>query len=344
MDEQNRLKHFTPILKQYSLKPYFVEDFGNIQKVYSNKGVFALKKITPFSGIDFIHHVQFLYQKGYNRIVPIYPTIDGRYGILDNHKLYYLMPWLSNEMKENRDGRHKQLFRELARLHTLSAKEIAIDKDEKTEHYENTVLKWQKDEEFINGFIEICEKNWYMSPFELLFCLYFNDINQALRFAKGKLEEWYEKTKEETNVRAVIIHGKVSTEHFLYDDRGYGFFINFENSKLAPPFHDLLPFLSRSLKGYPKQHEACLDWIYTYFKYFPFKEDELSLFLSYFAYPGSLIRVAQNYYLKKTRKKEFKFVQQLQQEYWHMKNIEYIVMKIDESERQKKHAQEGAKE
>ena len=251
MSDSNPVDPLVPILKNYQVQPYFVEDHGNVKKIYSDKGTFALKKIVPTTGTDFIRHVHLLYQKGFNRIVPIYPTMDGRYAVLHEKALYYLMPWMSNEVKEDRQHKHQQLFRELARLHTLSAKDITVNKEERTEHYEKTIQLLDKNQEFLDGFIDQCEKKTYMSPFELVYCLYYNEISQALRFSKTKFEEWYEKTKEEEKARMVITHGKLSSEHFLYDDKGYGYFINFENARYGSPIHDLLPYLSRSFNTQP---------------------------------------------------------------------------------------------
>src|SRR4051812_48360467 len=129
MNDLSRLDALAPILKNYHVEPYFVEDYGIVQKIYSNKGTFALKKIPPTMGTDFIRHVHLLYQKGFNRIVPIYPTMDGRYAVLHENNLYYLMPWMSNDQKEDRKHKNQQLFREIARLHTLSAKEITVNKE-----------------------------------------------------------------------------------------------------------------------------------------------------------------------------------------------------------------------
>lgn len=344
MSSINNLKAISPILAQYSVEPHFVEDVGKIQKIYSNKGEFALKKIPPSQGTDFIRHVQYLYQKGYNRIVPIYPTVDGRYAVLYQNMLYYLMPWLPNAEKEDNPEKHKQLFRELARLHTLSVREIPIKKEERKEHYENTILLWEKDEEFLTGFLEECENKWYMSPFELQFCLYYNEAVQAIKFSKRKLETWYEKTKDQEKARMVTVHGKFSPEHFLYDEKGYGYFMNFESAKQGSPIHDLLPYLSRALKGYPKKSEESIEWAMTYTKYFPLKEDEMHLLMSYFSHPAPFIKAVQAYHKRQPGKKEQKLVQHLLRQYWHLKNTEYVVMRLEEIEVQKKQAQEQAQQ
>lgn len=338
MQERNRLQQVAPILKHYAIEANFVEEYGKVKKIYSNKGVFALKQIKPHHGVDFIRHVHSLYQKGYNRIVPIYPTVDGRYAILNEHELYYLMPWLANEEKENRFERHQQMFRELARLHTLSVREVKISKEEREEHYETMINTWEKEKEFLQGFIESCERKDYMSPYELLFCLYYHDISQAMKYSENKLKEWYEQTKELEKARTVTIHGKISPEHFLYDERGYGYFLNFEEAKEGSPLHDMLPFLSRSLKTLPKRSEDAVDWFYLYLKYFPLKEDEILLFQSYFAHPGQVLRAAERYFKGNKKQGERKLVQNLQRQFWLLKNTEYIIMRIEEIEAQKKQA------
>lgn len=345
MRENLSLKKLAPILKNnYGIDPYFVESSGNIHKIYSNKGGFILKKIDPHQGIDFIKYVQTLYQKGFNRIVPIYPTVDGRYAVLDNQELYYLMPWLPNEEKEERTERQKQLFRELARLHTISVKEIPVKKEERTEHFEKTIQELDREEEFLLDAIETCERKIYMSPFELMFCTYYHDLNQALKFSKRKLEEWYEATKDLEKVRVAVNHGKLSNDHFVYNEKGYGYFINFENAHIGLPSHDVLPFLAKSLRGYPKQAEEIVEYIYMYFKYFPFKDDEMALFLSYFAHPGTVMKTAERFFQEGKNRNERKAVQKLQRDYWQLKNTEYIVMRIDEIERQRKLEEETRKE
>lgn len=329
------------ILKDYGIEPYFVEQMGNIYKIYSNNGVFALKKINPHHGIDFIRYVQSLYQKGYNRIVPIYPTVDGRYAVLYENELYYLMPWLSNEEKGDPIERNHRLFRELARLHSLSAHEIKVGKEERKEHYDKTIEDLEREEEFLEGYLEACERKIYMAPMELMFCTYYHDISQALKFSKKKLTEWYEATKEQEKARVVIIHGKMANDHFVYDDKGYGYFINFEQANIGSPSHDLLPFLAKSLRGFLKRPEEIIESLYTYFKYFPLKEEEMHLFLSYLAHPGPVIKTAERFFREGEKRHERKAVQKLQREYWLLKNVEYVVSRIDEIERHKK--QEAAR-
>ncbi|MBE6183843.1 spore coat protein YsxE [Heyndrickxia ginsengihumi] len=322
------------VIQVYGIHANYVDQYGKTYKIYSDHGIFALKKILPANGMDFIRHVQFLYQRGYNRIIPIYPAPDGRYGVLYKGYLFYLMPWLPNEEKEDRSEKHQKMFRELARLHSLSVKEIAVSTERRQEHYDETIDEWDRQRDFLEEFIERCEQQWYMSPFELLFCTFYKEITQALAFSKRQLEEWLEESKEVEKVRTVVAHGKISIEHFLYDERGRGYFANFEKAKIAAPFHDILPFLARTLHTYPKRFDDCVDWIKTYMSYFPLRAEEKHLFFSYLAHPGPIIKVVEDYMGNQEKRNEIKYVKRLQEKYWLLKNTEYVVMNFVEQNNQ----------
>ncbi|WP_409301982.1 spore coat protein YsxE [Peribacillus sp. SCS-155] len=330
---------FAEPLRHYPLAVNHIEDFGKVKKVYSDSGVYALKTIPPQKGVDFFRNIQQLFQKGYNRIVPIYPATDGRYAVLHNGELSYLMPWLQDDNPGERENRHKQMFRELARIHMISAKEVPVDKENREEHFNLTIQQWKEHREFLDEFMAACERKWYMSPFELNFALHYSEITQALEYAERKLNDWYSKTKDQEKARAVITHGKLSTSHFLYDERGYGYFINFEDSKTAPPHFDLLPFLVKSARTYPTACDDCVDWLYNYLKYFPLKEQEMLLFQSYMAYPGSMVLSVRNYFERKGSRTELEYSTHFQHQYWQLKNVEYMVTKIEEIERRNKEAQ-----
>ncbi|CAM3935743.1 spore coat protein YsxE [Lederbergia lenta] len=324
------------IVKLYGLDADFVQNIGNVYRIYTNKGEFALKRMKVENGLDFLYYMQFLYQRGYNRIVPIFPTADGRFAILEGKYVYYLMPWLENKLKEDHTQKHHDLFRELARFHMLSVREVPVSKEERKEHFDRTQNRWEKEQEAMETYMEVSEKTWYMSPFQLMFCTFFSEISGGQRYALRKLNDWHEASLEETKARSVIVHGKLSTEHFLYNEKGIGYFSNFEKASIASPIHDLLPFLSRMLNTHPKQFNESVEWLEAYFRHFPFKSEEMHLFLSYLAQPGPIYRVIEKYFSTTNEKNEMQFVRDLQRHYWQMKNKEFIVMRLNEIEERKK--------
>jgi spore coat protein YsxE len=337
---EKNLSIIQKIASYYGIRVHYMEQFGKVTKLYSDVGNFALKKIHAQNGIDFVQNMKMIYQQGYNRIVPIYPTLDGRYSVLEGNALFYLTPWLSNEGQENGLKKHQQFFRELARLHTISVKEIEIEKEERKEHYEETTSQWEQDQAFLDEFLEECEKEWYMSPFQLLFCTYYHEIKLALQFAQKKFDEWFEDSKELAKARTVMIHGKTSIDHFIYDEQGYGYFTNLERARRSSPIHDLLPFIAKSLNTYPKQADELLEGMQLYLRYFPFNADEMLLFTSYLAYPVVITQTVKKYFYQLPKRNELKDSKALQRNYWQLKNTEYMIMRLTEYERTKNNAQD----
>ena len=138
--------------------------------------------------------------------------VDMRFYMNNEPLLFNAMAF--QQKKRGSYERNQQLFRELARLHSLSVHEIKVNKEERKEHYEKTIENLEREEEFLEGYLEACERKIYMSPIELMFCSYYHDMSQALKYSKKRLTEWYEATKEQEKARVVIIHGKIANEHF----------------------------------------------------------------------------------------------------------------------------------
>jgi spore coat protein YsxE len=222
------------------------------------------------------------------------------------------------------------MLREAARLHALSAKEIDVSKEEREEHYERMYNRWEQQEEQLEQFLQLAEAEIYMSPFQLLFCLYYYEISQSFIYAKERLKTWKEETKEDKKTRTVRIHGNLATDHFIMDEKGAGYFINLEQSRQATPLHDLIPYFTHSLKTFPKNTDADLNNLLYYMQFFPLKKGEKLLLQSYFAYPGAIFQTIFSYFTEPGTFSEQRFTEKLQRQYWQMKNVEYMITKLPE--------------
>jgi len=331
---------YGPVLKQYNLKLDYLEDYGRVKRVYTDLGTFALKALPAKSDSQFINRMEELYKNGFTRIVPIYKTVDGRHFAQGNQELYYLMPWLKNEPSSERDERHYQLFRELARLHSVTVYQQKYNEEDVTAHYKALCDEWDNRNKQLESYIEQCERQWYMSPFELQFAMYFNEMMQACRFARSRLDEWYEKISEDKKYRTVLTHGKVSIKHFLFDEKEHGYFSSFERAKVATPINDLVTFYHRSLRTYPVECKDCYEWLEVYREHFPLEDHELQLLLSYLTYPQAMFRCVNDYQYNSQGKSELTHTKQLTKAYWLNKNIEYFASQIMYGEQVKKEQQQ----
>ncbi|MCA0925333.1 spore coat protein YsxE [Bacillus sp. FSL R5-0820] len=321
------------VLYEYGLEAEYIEPVSPaVVRVYTKQGVFALKRVKPHRQMQFTEQMLELESKGYRSFVPIYRTKSGSFfsNQRESQYTYYLMPWLTNEKREEQDDKHEYLFQEIARLHKRTEVMMDITEQEIEAHYTQMKSKWETEKDMYERFIERAEQTWYMSPFELAAAMYFSEAMSASEFALERLEDWHEEMKDQETTRIVLNHGQLSIHHFLYNDVGTGHFTNFERSKKAAPIYDLLTFYYRTFKTYPTPCPECTSLFYTYQKGNKLREEEIHLFLSYLAYPQGLFDTVKAY--EAGGQDEMESCQELLRAYWQMKNSEPIVMKIHEIE------------
>lgn len=332
-----------PVISQYDLTGEYAESISDkLTKIYASSGAsYALKRVTANRNGNFIETLHTAHQKGFSGYVPIFRNKHRQFFTSDGENWYYIMPWLHNEPEEERDERHKNMFRELAVLHQKTANEEKLNQDALKVHYETLSKQWDDNKAIYEKYVEECEKRWYLSPFELQAVTYYFETARATDFARKKLDEWYEMMKEKEDTRQVIIHGRASIHHFLYDEQGTGFLTNFEQSRYSSPIDDLLLFYHRTFHTYPFADDDCVDWLYTYQQHFPFREEEMLLFTCYLAYPDFIYRNLKKHMNQGNRSvPQLKQNQDLIKSYWTFKNIEYFVMKVTQIEDNKKIAAE----
>ncbi|WP_159439946.1 spore coat protein YsxE [Bacillus sinesaloumensis] len=325
-----------PILKKYNLQPISFEQLGKVTKVVTNKGIFALKSISSKINPSFPTYLQQLFQQGFSRAVPIFPTIEGKYLVFYNQKFHYLMPWLKSDPPEHRGDYYHTFIKEVARIHLTTVRKQPINEKEITAHYEEVIKRWEERSQFLENFVDKAEQKWYMSPFELQFCTYFYETSLASSFARRQMDKWYELIVEKKDYRTALTLNNLSHTHFLFDENGRGYLSNFEKAGFGNPTNDLVSIYYHNLKTYPTLCTDCLEWFETYHGRFPLREEEFHLFLSYLSFPEPIYRCVRNYIEHKEKRTEREHVQRLQRAYWLTKNIEFVAVKLLEAEEKRK--------
>ncbi len=330
---------YQPLLNEYGIYAEYIEDLGVIKKIHSSQGILALKKTKltyPNLG-EFENKIKFLQYKSNGFGVPIYRTSSGAIFVFDQgNAAYYLMPWLQENEDLDRNDHAFQLFKTLGELHSNTTVNEKVTSEHINYYFENEKGKWDERKGILDDFVEWSENQHYMSPFELYFCTFYQEMIRVIDFAMRKLNDWKDVIKEKETYRNVFTHGKPSFNHYLYNIEGKGLFINFEKANHFPPIYDLLFFFNRSFKTYPTKTDDRFQWFQTYREHFNLNEEEISLFIAQLAYPENMYQVVNTYLKNKQSKSEMNHVQLLQRSYWQMKNIEGFLSSIIMYEEMKK--------
>jgi spore coat protein YsxE len=339
-------ERYNGILQMYRLKPDYFEDHGNVIKVYTNQGAYALKKLNynRMMRSSFMQNIQILTEKGFTHYAPIYHAQDGRHILYDEENSYYLMPWLeqTEQSAEDNDRYHK-MFSTLALMHQKTQREEKIDEDMVKHHYEVITNRWEEERNGLEQFLTRCESRWYMSPFELQYVSHHHHVMRAHEFATKKMEEWYEAMKEKEKTRVSLIHGNLSSNHFLFDHQRNGYFISLENSSFSSPITDLVTFYTRTFQTYPVARNDRYEWFQEYQKTFPLQKEEKMLMLGYMAYPQKFINQVIRYVNSESsrdERNELSYAKQLQHSHWLIRNTEYFITQLQSAEYQTEQSQQ----
>ncbi len=327
------LQKYIPILRLYDLVPKYAEEYGKVTKIYTDQGTFALKRLenNQREQTGLLRNMHLLNESGFRGTMPLYYTRDGRFFVYEQEQGYYLMPWFEQTDAASDENNHfYTMFSVLGNLHKATKKEKDLSSDEIQRQYEQISGQWENEKEMLDGFIDKCERKWYMSPFELYFCSYYHQTIRSHEFAVKMLEEWHQVVKEKGKIRTALIHGNLSAQHFLVDKQNNGFFISLEKAREEIPTYDLVQFYYRALNTYPAARTERFEWLMEYEKVFPLQKEEKKLMISYLAYPQHMIGLVKKYIHVKGNRNELKQTGKLQKINWLMNNLEHLVSKIQQ--------------
>lgn len=331
LDDPVRLRR---VLEAYKIVPRYVEPYGKVLKIYTPFGNYALKKYETGSRnpIEMIETVASLFQRGFQNVAPIFRGVQGEYLVEDGQEFYYMMPWYEEGQALSQRHRYEQMFKQLSILHNKTVDTQEVGEEEITAYAEGFRAQLNFVKENLTEELLRCESKGYMSPSELFFCTTYFKSKQAIEFSEARLAEWEDWAKEVKESRTVINHGDLSLAHYVVDQTGRGYFINFEKSKLASPVNDLIQVSHELLQGLPLHNETKWNWLQNYFQNFEWSKGERSLYMVHLSNPMDWLdfRMAS----MRENQSELKKVGKLQQIYWKMINTEYMVSKLLELEHQ----------
>ncbi|MGL4820673.1 MAG: phosphotransferase, partial [Bacilli bacterium] len=316
----------------------YIGQYGSVFKVYTLYGTFALKTMqwTERGERQFVEHTLTLVRRGYNSVIPIFQTFDGRHYVIHDGHLFYLMPWLErNELAYEYEDTYTLMLRTLGELHAHTSEPFNVTVSMLEDYYANTMERWDRDKLTMERFLHQSEKAWYPSPFQMLFLSSYSRINQAHEYAEQMLDKWFLESESTGEGRTVLNHGNPRAAHFLMDGTGAPYWISFEHARRSTPVYDLVKFFRHSLYTYPVDATDRYDWLVAYEGKYPLLPAEQQLLMSQLAYPGPVYKLLDDYSFARRNFQEVNIVGQLQEAIWAAYNVEGLIRRMNEAEHER---------
>lgn len=207
-------------------------------KVYKVKGLdeseYCLKYVDYLSNNSLIEKINTL-KLSDSFVMPIKTCIRSPQGQKDN-KLFYLSPWIEDDLIESKDLKVKYYLLQIGQMHAKSSYTLNVS----ISYFNEITMKLEEDiEECYQKYenvMYIIERKEYKSPFEWYFTYHFKDIIASLDKSRHHLTKLKELVKEKATLRQVITHQNFSYDHvFLSKDK----IIGNDKMKMASPVYDL---------------------------------------------------------------------------------------------------------
>lgn len=274
------------LIKEY--KPYRYTIKGKASLLESTLGKIVIKK----SDKDIFSLFNYLESRGFNNMPSLikFKNDEYAYDFLQDTQGY-------NEQKL------LDLEKIISSLHNKTVYFKEASKDKYKEIRENILSNIAYlDNSFNTLFIKLLYKE-YHSPSEQLFLLNYYKINEALKFSKNQIDEWYEIVMDLDKQRVATVHNNLYLDHYIRSEKDA--LISWENYTIDTPILDFYHLFQNEYLNFDFR-----DFLDNYLKHFELLEHEKLLLFSLISLPQYTIEIKDDYlsYVKLKEKIDYVFI------------------------------------
>lgn len=283
------------VLDIYGVYPMTIDKITDrVYRVNDGRFEYALKQSSMRK--ETIANWEKTYQQAFEQnlsmILPVYITKNGElYAELED-SIYYLTPWIDAE-KMKRDKQNIEiLFRNLGMVHAKTKKEQMIAADAFIRNFDTYRLFCEDTAANLLSTVEQFEKSRYMSPFELLVCTQYRDLEYALKEIYKRLERLTNQEDEKISWNYSLCHGHLNFSHMLFSNQPY--LLNLEKAKIDSAVMDLAALFKSEIRYYDSPSEALIEQFSSYTGENELTDNELQLLAVHLLDPAEYSSIIQD--------------------------------------------------
>lgn len=286
----------TEILRAYGIEAFTVTKISpRLWKISSGNYNFALKQARLDE--DSIAKWQELYQLKAVRdipvISPVYLTVDGEIYYYQEG-IYYLSPWIENEIRDSSTDQQQALFSTVGRLHGTTKQAYPIQIDTIKQLIEAEKNKLEDMRALLFEYIAYFERIRYMPPFGLEVCTQYRDIDNVFK----QLSKWYDNYLTDISDEPIsyqsICHGYLSATHHIFTP-DQAFLINWEHAHFGDSMLDLQNYLQRTCFQHDINVQKVIEDFTHYESQNPLKNSQRSLLAIHLLQPHAYLQVIEDF-------------------------------------------------
>jgi spore coat protein YsxE len=249
-------------------------------------------------------------EKNLFEIAPVYLTREGKLYLEMDESFYYLTPWIETPSTGNLKNYMENTMQNLGRLHVTTMKSHRISKDSLNDNFLTYQAFCKQIPLELKRIVHQFESNRYMSPFELLVCTQYRDVEYALKMNNDKIEQFLELSDEDLTWNHCLCHGNLTPDHTVGR-----YIINWETVRYDHPAVDLANYFNHLTGNYDQPLELITDAFKIYKNKNDFNRMELKLLSIYLLHPSIYITTIQKYVNNTSQKSMALQIKDIQQQF-----------------------------
>ncbi|HLS10164.1 hypothetical protein [Lentibacillus sp.] len=283
------------IIGAYGIYPYHIEQQSDcLYKVSDGRHAYALKrsKLTEDAVLRWEQVYHQAYASHLVNVLPVYLTETGELYVRMDDSYYYLTPWITD-----RNPGHERCisdaYEAIGRVHAKTKQSISMDTAAVMQKFNDYQQHCVERHEALLTYVELFERNRFMSPFELQVCTHYHVLVNVLAELDDHVEQLKVMLEHERKWHYSLLHGNLNLSHFLHQNNTY--IINWERAAYDNAVVDLSIFLKRQVQYHDQQTSQLAELFPAYQEQNPLTEMEQHLLTVYLLDPSDYITLIDDY-------------------------------------------------
>ncbi|MBY7143245.1 hypothetical protein KFZ56_09275 [Virgibacillus sp. NKC19-3] len=280
------------VLNSYAIYPLAIEEVTErLFRVSDGQREYALKKSLlskeSLANFENVYHTAF--SQHIATILPVYLTKSGNLYTEMNQTIFYLTPWI--EYSNTKQSQLiENLYKNIGAVHAKTKQTQLISTERLIREFTTYKAFCEHAANELITFVQQFEKSRFMSPFELLVCTHYRDLEFTLKEIIKRIQHLIDEQEEEISWNFSLCHGNVRISHTLG-----AHMINWENAYYDNAVMDLAAFFKQEVSHYDQPRDALMEQFSTYNHENELNQHELNLLIIHLLNPTNYLKIVQQY-------------------------------------------------
>lgn len=303
------------VLQAYAIHPLRIDKITNqLFRVDDGKRAYALKRstLTEKTLVNWKMVYQYAHSHNLTAILPVYLTSEGNLYAKMGQSIYYLSPWVTTIQSRNDQQIVEQIYHTMGNIHGKTKQSHLLQKEQFKQQFLTYQTFCSDTKDRLLEYVKLFERSRYMSPFELLVCTQYRDLEQALNTADKRMEQFLKEDEEGEQItwNNSLCHGHLTRMHALNPH-----IINWEYAHQDNAVMDLVDFFQGEAEHFGPVTNLLIEFFPTYTKENELTLKEHYLLTMYLLNPADYISKVQAYSTNTSGQSMVEQIKHLQHDY-----------------------------